>query len=107
LLYSLDFKRKLSESSNHFIGDRLTNCSSSCGIKPAYTGHLNKKFLKIDDWVLQYLIGKDRYTPPAHSGTLEPKLFCDELDSIPPSYQTNAELLYKHWENPRFPTQTV
>jgi AAA+ superfamily predicted ATPase len=73
----------------------------------AYTGRLNKKFLKIDDWVLQYLIGKDGYTPPAHSGTLEPEWFCDELDSIPPSYQTNAELLYKHWENPRFHTQTV
>jgi AAA+ superfamily predicted ATPase len=71
------------------------------------TGHLNKKALKIDDWILQYLIGDDEYTPPAHSGSLEPELFSDALQSVPPSYHANAESLYKHWDNPRFPTQTV
>jgi ATPase family associated with various cellular activities (AAA) len=71
------------------------------------SGRLLKKSLKIDDWVLQFLLGNDEPTPLAHSGILEPEWFCDGLKSVPPSYDEPAQGLHRRWRNIQSPKQTL
>jgi AAA+ superfamily predicted ATPase len=70
-------------------------------------GHLIEKSLKIDDWVLQFLLGNDEPTPLAHSGILEPEWFCDGLKSVPPSYDEPAKELHRCWRDIQSPQQTL
>ncbi len=59
-------------------------------------GHLSNSFLRVDPWVVQYLMGYS-YTPPEYVGALNPELFSAELSYVPESYGAIANQLSTLW----------
>jgi AAA+ superfamily predicted ATPase len=61
-------------------------------------GHLSNSFLRVDPWVVQYLMGYN-YTPPDYVGALSPEPFSAELSYVPESYEAIANRLFTLWSD--------
>jgi AAA+ superfamily predicted ATPase len=61
-------------------------------------GHFSNSFLRVDPWVVQYLMGYS-YIPPEYIGALSPDPFADELGYVPESYNAIAQQLCTLWSD--------
>jgi AAA+ superfamily predicted ATPase len=61
-------------------------------------GHLSNSFLRVDPWVVQYLMGYN-YTPPEYVGALSPAPFSAELSYVPESYEAISNQLCALWSD--------